>query len=133
MDDADTAESATPSELIRRVYARLREWYQANARKLLDLAAPGTKRAEAIKKSLPAIDGLPPEYELTDLEVRVVLFAVTSGSLNWSYWDTCDDRAIYEMVASALQQAGYPKELGEVNRRAFRESDSKLKPLFPNL
>lgn len=130
--DPTECPKAPPPDPLREVYARLRDWYQANARDLLDRAPPGSKRAEAIRKSLPAINGLPPADELTDLEVRVVLFQVTSGVLNWSYWDTIDDRAIYELVASTLQKAGLPKDLGEANRKAFRESDSKLRRLFPN-
>src|SRR5690349_20276495 len=94
--------SDTPSILIRRAYTRLREWYQSNARRLLGLAPQGSSRAQAIAKSLSAIEALPPESTLTDLEIRVVLFEVTSGIFSWSYWDKIDDRGIYEFVASTL-------------------------------
>ena len=121
------------SDLIRATYSQLRNWYQANAQTLLDSAPPASRRAESIVKSLPVIDALPPESDLTDLEIRVVFFEVVYGVLAWSYWDKIGDRSVYELVASTLQQAGYPRDIGDANKKAFRESDSKLRPLFSGL
>ena len=121
------------SDLIRRTYATLREWYQTNATRLLDLAPKSSGRATSIAKSLPAIQALPPEPALSDLEIRVVLFQVTSGVLNWSSWDSVDGRAVCELVSSTLREAGLPKEVAAADRKAFRESESELRAVFPNI
>lgn len=121
------------SNPVRATYEELRAWYQANAAQLLEQTPAKSPRTAAISKSLPLILALPPETELSDLEVRVVLFQVTGGTLNWSYWDRVRGRTAFERVATALEQAGLSKELSPAERREFRESESKLKALLPNL
>jgi hypothetical protein len=118
---------------LRAAYEALRLWFREQSQSLADASRPSSSRAASIERSLPTIRLLLPEQELSDLEIRVVLFQISAGTLSWSGWDTIQGMSVRQFLGSAYSLSGIRPELTPAERRAFRDSNSKLREVFSNI
>lgn len=116
---------------IREAYARIRQWYRANApkfshRPVEEIEAAGSKIARDFsvhaKASLDLVDNLPDQSELSDLEIRAVLAEVIAGKLEWAYHQSDGHYKMGAYAHAALEQAGLPMFLSKAERRELRSS-----------
>lgn len=116
---------------IREAYAKIRQWYRANTPKFLDrpleeIETAGFKIVRDFsvhtKACLDLVDNLPDQSVLSDLEIRAVLAEVIAGKLEWAYHQSDSHYKMAAYAHAALEQAGLPIFLSEVEKRELGSS-----------